>query len=87
MANIAKKFLIMLKNLQEMHLKLLQKKVIQKTAEATGDLIGNKIADKIRKVLKCSQQNNSEQLQISMIKKCVRKDLYLQKKDIKLLMI
>ena len=30
-----------------MHLKLLQKKAIQKTAEATGDLIWNKIADNI----------------------------------------
>ena len=32
----------------------------QKAAEATGDLTGNKIADKITKVLKNSQQNNSE---------------------------
>ena len=36
--------MIMLNNL---HSKLLQKKVIQKPPEATGDLIGNKIADKI----------------------------------------
>ena len=28
--------------------------------EATGDLIGNKIADRITKVSKDSQQNNSE---------------------------
>ena len=35
------------------------KKVIQKTAEATGDLIDNKIADKITKVWKPSQWNNS----------------------------
>ena len=34
--------------------------MIQKTAEASGDLIGNKIADKIKKVSKTSQQNNSE---------------------------
>ena len=32
----------------------------QKTAEATGDLIGNKIADRITKFLKNSQQNNIE---------------------------
>ena len=32
----------------------------QKTAEATGDLIGNKIADRITKFLKNSQQNNLE---------------------------
>ena len=34
--------------------------VIQKTAEATGDLIGNKSADKITKVSKTAPQNNSE---------------------------
>ena len=32
----------------------------QKTAEATGDLIGNKIANRITKVSRYSQQNNSE---------------------------
>ena len=37
-----------------MHLKLLQK-----TAEATGDLIGNKIADKITGVSKTLPQGNS----------------------------
>ena len=36
------------------------KKVIQKKAEATGDLIGNKIANKITEHSKSSQQNNSE---------------------------
>ena len=37
-----------LKNLQQMQLKLLQKSNY-KTAEATGSIIANKIADKIRK--------------------------------------
>ena len=41
-------------------LKTSSKRVIQKTAEATGDLIGNKIANRITKVSKNSQQNNSE---------------------------
>ena len=36
------------------------KRAIQKTAEATGDLTGNKITDKITRVWKNSQQNNSE---------------------------
>ena len=35
-----------------MQLKMLQKKAIQKIAQGTGDLIGNKIADKITKVSK-----------------------------------
>ena len=40
-------------------LKTSSKRVIQKTAEATRDLIGNKIANKIMGVSN-SQQNNSE---------------------------
>ena len=40
------------------------KRAIQQTAEATGDLIGTKIADKITSVLKksstCSQNNESD---------------------------
>ena len=41
-------------------LKTSSKIVIQDTTEATGDLSGNKIANKIRKVSKNSQQNNLE---------------------------
>ena len=33
---------------------------IQKTAKATGDLIGNKIADRTTKISRTSLQNNSE---------------------------
>ena len=51
-----------------MHLKLLQKRAIQKTSQANGDLVGNKITNKIKKVSRISPQNNSE------------KDIYLQKK-------
>ena len=36
------------------------KRVIQKTAETAGYFIGNNIANKITKVSKNSQQNNSE---------------------------
>ena len=41
-------------------LKSSSKIVIQKTAEATEDLIGNKISNKIARVSKNSQQNISE---------------------------
>ena len=41
-------------------LKTSSKRVIQKTAEATDALIGNKIADKVSKVSKTLPQNNSE---------------------------
>ena len=44
-------FLVILKNLLQ-NLKLLQIEQFKKTAEATGDLIDNKIADKFTKVSK-----------------------------------
>ena len=50
----------MLNNLLQMHLKLLQKRAIQKTAKTTVDLIGNKIADKVTRVSKTLPKNNSE---------------------------
>ena len=44
----------MLNNLSQMHLKPLQKKAIQKTAEATCHLIGKKMANKITNIPKTS---------------------------------
>ena len=49
--NISRKYsqkLLNHNNLLQIHLKLLQKEQF-KTAEATGDLSGNKISDKIKK--------------------------------------
>ena len=40
--------------------KTVSKRSIQKTAETNSDLIGNKTANKIKKVSKNSQQSNSE---------------------------
>ena len=40
-------------------IKTASNRAIQKTAEATGDLIGNKIVDKITSVSKKSSNNNS----------------------------
>ena len=68
-------------------LKTSSKSVIQKTAEATGDLIGNKIADKNTKVSKNPEENNLETVTNENDKKNLKKDIYLQKKDEKLLMI
>ena len=56
MVNVDKNFLIMQNNLLQMQ----KKRAIQKTAKATGYLIGSKIADKITRVSKKSRQNNSE---------------------------
>ena len=65
----------MLNNLLQM--KTVSKRAIQKTAEATDDLIGNKIADSITKVSKTSPQNNSETNE-----KHIVKNIYLQNKEI-----
>ena len=49
----------MINNLLQAHLKLPQKSN-WKTAEATANLIGNKIADKIKNISWTSPENNSE---------------------------
>ena len=67
-------------------LKTSSKRVIQKTSEATGDSIGNKIANKITQTKKVHEQIIQRPLSMSMIKKNQKKDVYLQKKDKKLLM-
>ena len=62
------------------------KRVIQKTAEATSDLIGNKIADKIASVLKKSNNNNNNKKKNNDVELTAhKKDKYLQKKENKLL--
>ena len=68
-------------------LKTTSNRVIQKIPEATGDLIGSKTADKITWGSKINNKIIRKQLQMSMIKKYLKKDIYLQKKDTKVLMI
>ena len=69
-------------------IKTTSKKAIQKTAEATGDLISNKISDKITSVSKKSNNNNNnnnnntEHVELTTHKK----DTHFQKKENKLLM-
>ena len=50
----------MLNNVPQEHLKLLHKEQFKKKAEAAGDLIGNKIAEKITNVSRSSPHNNSQ---------------------------
>ena len=69
------------------------KREIQKTAEATVDLIGNKIADKTT-IFQNLQRNfihkiirkNCIQKQMNMKQKCQKKDIYVPRKGNKLLM-
>ena len=67
--------------------KTVSKRTIQKTTETTGDLIGNKIANKFTKVSKTLQKNNIEKLQMTIVNKYLKKDIYIQRKDKKLLMV
>ena len=52
-------------------IKTVSKRAIQKTAEATGDLIGNRIPDKITSVLKkkSNNNNNNEDVELTTHKK------------------
>ena len=53
-------------------MEIASKKVIQKTTEATGDLIGNKIADKITSISKKAVEElpiNNEDVEITTCKK------------------
>ena len=60
-------------------LKTSSKRIFQKTTEATGDLIGNKIADKITKVSKNSQQNKSETVTNENVKEIRKIDMSRRK--------
>ena len=59
------------------------KKIVHKSAEATGDLIGNEIADKITSASKNIMKKHS---QMKLIMKYQKKDIFLLKKDKKILM-
>ena len=59
---------------------------IQKTAGATDDLIGNRIADKLQESQKFHHKIIQREI-LNMMEKYIDKDICLQKKDRKLLMI
>ena len=63
-----------------MRLKLLQKESFKKTAEATGNLIDNKIANKMKKVSKTSQQINLE-LVTNEHDKEITKEIYVSPEE------
>ena len=65
-------------NLSKIFAKTAGKKILKETAKATGDLIGHKIADKITSASKKSHEK--------LLMEYQKKDTFLLKKDIKLLM-
>ena len=65
-------------NVSKKFAKTAGKKILKETAKATGDLIGNKIADKVTSA--------SKNHMMKLIMKYQKKDIFLLKKDKKLLM-
>ena len=59
----------MLCKLQADAIKIATKRAIQKTAEATGDLVGNKISDKITSASKKKSNNNNDYVELAIRKK------------------
>ena len=68
-------------------IKTSSKRVIQKTSEFTGDLIGNKTAIRFTRVQKLYNKIIQRQLPMRMIKKYLKKYIYISRKNKKLLMI
>ena len=69
-------------------IKIASKRAIQKTAEATGGLIGNTIADKITSISKkpVKELSNNDEKEEDVEITTHKKDIYHQKKYNKLLM-
>ena len=59
-------------------IKTASKRAIQKIAEATGDLVGNKIADKITSV---SKKSRSEEIQSNEVNNEITKERYISPKE------
>ena len=66
-------------------IKTVSKREIRKTAEATGDLINNKIADIIASISKKSSEKNSKKSHLKDELEVPKKDPYHQKKGNNLL--
>ena len=81
------KNLLIAKKSTTVAIKAASKRAIQKTAETTVDLIGNKIVDKITRVSKKSTKElANDQTEVDVERATPKKDTYIQKKDNKLLM-
>ena len=74
----------MLKNLQEMRLKLLQKELFKKHQKQVVISLLTKLIIKSKKIQKSHNKIIQKHLQMSMKKKYLKKYTYLQKKDKKL---
>ena len=80
---MVKSLLILLKKPAIDALKIAGKRATQKTAEETGDLVGNTIANKITSISKKKQEVNHTQMWLPI--KYQKKDIYLHKKRQKII--
>ena len=62
-------------------IKTISKRAIQKTAEATGDLIGNKIADKITSVSKKSNEKLPNDETEVDVERATTKKIYISQEE------
>ena len=76
----------MLKNLQQMHLELLQKELFKKQQKQLVISLVITLLIKLQKFQKIRHKIIQRQFQMIMIKKYLKKNICLQKKDKKLLM-
>ena len=60
-------------------LRLLVKKIVHKSTEATGDLIGNKIADK--NTANPSKKSQNEEIQSNEVNNEIPKERYISRKE------
>ena len=61
-------------------IKTASNKLIQKTAEAADDLIGNKTADKITSVSKKKTQNNKSETRCESLKDIQKKKIHISRR-------
>ena len=73
MVSIVKNFSVTLNNVQQIAIKTASKRVIQKTLEASSNLIGNKIANTITVFQKVDNKIIQKQLQMISDKKKKKK--------------
>ena len=78
--NFNDKYSKSLMDLSKTFAKTAGKKILKETAKATGDLIGNKIADKI------TAKPSKNHMMMKLLMEYQKKDIFLLKKDKKLLM-
>ena len=75
---MVKNLLILLKNLPANAIQTASKIAIQKIAEATGDLVGNKMADRITSV---SKRSHNEEIHSNEINNETPKERYISPKE------